>query len=156
MSETSLSVILDAEVAVPDELMPIEEYVETVLMAAAKHLHCSGEVSVLLVDNKTIHQLNLQYRNVDRPTDVLSFPQLEGEDIGGLPNEPILLGDIVVSLPMAVQQAKDYNHSLRREFGFLLVHGFLHLLGFDHGSEEEEKEMFGLQEEILQSLQLTR
>ena len=92
-----------------------------------------AEVSVTFVDNEAIHQLNSQYRNVDRPTDVLSFPLGEnGEYDIDLDTGAKLLGDIVISIPKAMEQAEEYNHSLEREIGFLTVHSMLHLLGYDH------------------------
>lgn len=140
------------------------ELLEQCLQAAAQREDVSGEVVVTLVSNERIHQLNREYRGVDRPTDVLSFAMNEAgegemdiyvveEEIDEFPN---MLGDIVISLPKAQEQANEYGHSLERELGFLAVHGFLHLLGYDHGTEEEEKEMFARQEEILQQIGLTR
>jgi len=122
----------------------------------------SGEVALTFVDDGRIQELNKQYRNIDAPTDVLSFamwegvegePEIlfeEGEDPSGL------LGDIVISLPRARAQSEEYGHSLEREVGFLFVHGFLHLIGYDHMDEETEKAMFSRQEEILQEVGLTR
>lgn len=104
------------------------------------------EVAVTFVDNNQIQQLNRQFRDKDKATDVLSFP-LEEEDA---------LGDIIISIPKAKEQAEQYGHSFEREMGFLAVHGFLHLLGYDHETEEEEKAMFGRQERILQEYGLTR
>lgn len=117
----------------------------------------NGAVSVQIVDNQTIQQFNQTFRRVDRPTDVLSFPQWEtDEEIIELPDEPTPLGDIVISLPKAKQQAAEYGHSLERELGFLAVHGFLHLLGYDHQDAEQEREMFAKQEAILQRIGLQR
>ena len=105
------------------------------------------EVSVVLVNNAEIHELNLLHRNMDKPTDVLSFPMDDEET----------LGDIVISLEQAQIQANDYGHSLEREIGFLTVHSMLHLFGFDHEtSEEDETEMFALQDEILGKMKLGR
>ncbi|MFY0545087.1 rRNA maturation RNase YbeY [Brevibacillus sp. H7] len=147
---------------------PIDEAKQDLLIrclqAAAESEEVSGEVVVTLVNNERIHELNRQYRGVDRPTDVLSFAMNEAgegemdiyvdeEEIEEFPN---MLGDIVISVPKAQEQAKEYGHSLERELGFLAVHGFLHLLGYDHGTEEEEKEMFSRQEAILQKIGLTR
>ena len=110
----------------------------------------NAEVSVRFVDNDTIHELNKQFRNIDRPTDVLSFPLGEdGEYDTDLSTGAKLLGDIVISIPKAMEQAQEYNHSLQREIGFLTVHSMLHLLGYDHAEPEEHKEMFGLQDELL-------
>ena len=93
----------------------------------------NAEVSVRFVDNETIHELNKEFRNIDKPTDVLSFPLGEnGEYDTDLSTGAKLLGDIVISIPKAMEQAQEYNHSLQREIGFLTVHSMLHLLGYDH------------------------
>ncbi len=93
----------------------------------------SAEVSVRFVDNEQIHELNKQFRNIDRPTDVLSFPLGEnGKYDVNLDTGAKLLGDIVISMEKAVEQAKEYNHPLQREISFLTVHSMLHLLGYDH------------------------
>ena len=110
-----------------------------------------SEVSLSIVDDREMHELNLRYRGVDRTTDVLSFP-LEEER----PKEPCLLGDIVVSAPQAVRQAGEYGHSLLREMSFLVVHGTLHLLGYDHVTPDEDEEMQRLQEEVLAALGIGR
>ncbi|WP_420842712.1 rRNA maturation RNase YbeY [Fervidibacillus albus] len=119
----------------------------------------SAELSVTFVDNERITEINRDYRGKNKPTDVISFAleeRTEGEiDIVG-DHMPRVLGDIIISVPKAEQQAKEYGHSFMRELGFLSVHGFLHLLGFDHETETEEKEMFSRQEEILQKFGLTR
>jgi probable rRNA maturation factor len=142
----------------------LQKLMERCLQAAAELEEVSGEVVVTLVDDARIHELNRQYRGVDRPTDVLSFAMNEsgeGEmdifiDEDELDQFPNMLGDIIISVPRAQAQAEEYGHSLERELGFLVVHGFLHLLGYDHGTEEEEKEMFSRQEEVLQKIGLTR
>jgi probable rRNA maturation factor len=142
---------------VPDAMRPVDEaFVRRVLDAAADRLGVEGEVSVSFVDDEEIHALNRAYRGVDRPTDVLSFALEEGDDFPAPDGTLPVLGDIVISVPTAVRQAAEYGHSVERETGFLLVHGFLHLLGYDHDTEEAEREMFGLQEEVLQGLGLTR
>jgi probable rRNA maturation factor len=156
VSENRCTVVCDFEVTTLERWNLKEEFVASVLAAAGEELGVCGEVSVLVVDDSRIHQLNREFRDVDRPTDVLSFSQLEGESMGGLPEEPVLLGDIVVSAPTAVRQAEEYGHTVAREFAFLLVHGFLHLLGYDHETPEEETEMFALQEKILERLSLAR
>lgn len=119
----------------------------------------NSELSLSFVDNNRIHEINREYRGIDRPTDVISFAleeQTEEEmDIVG--NDlPRVLGDIIISIPKAKEQAEEYGHSFIRELGFLAVHGFLHLLGYDHGTNEEEREMFHKQEEILKEFGLTR
>ncbi|MCL6547836.1 MAG: rRNA maturation RNase YbeY [Alicyclobacillus sp.] len=153
-----LTVDLDVRTRLPEGEDLGEAFVRRVLEAAAVHLGEWGEVSVSLVGDEEIHQLNREYRGVDRPTDVLSFPLLEGEEDPEpmVPGQPRLLGDIVVSVPTAVRQADAYGHSLQRELGFLLVHGFLHLLGFDHADEASEREMFALQEQVLAGVGLSR
>ncbi|MCM1334263.1 MAG: rRNA maturation RNase YbeY [Bacteroides sp.] len=119
--------------------------------------HDNFEVSVSFVDNAEIRALNAKHRANDRETDVLSFPML---DEGGFPANPdtdcLMLGDIVISLEKAFEQAKEYGHGFERELAFLTVHSMLHLLGYDHLDEEEEKEMLGKQELILNSLGITR
>lgn len=107
-------------------------------------------VSVLITDNDEIQGLNLEYRQKDAPTDVLSFPLFDEE--GNLDDEE--LGDIVISLEKAKAQAEEYNHSLKREVAFLTAHSMLHLLGYDH--ENGEQEMYVKQDEILNQLGITR
>ena len=112
------------------------------------------EVSVPFTDNEKIRELNAQYRNIDRATDVLSFPLFD-EDFED--EEDLALGDVVLSLEKAEAQAKEYGHSFERECAFLVVHSVLHLIGYDHEtSEEDEKEMFFRQEEIMKMLKLER
>ena len=141
-----------------------EELIKHCLMAAAELEEVSGEVVITLVDDARIHEINREYRGVDRPTDVISFAMNESgegepeifvaeDEVDEFPNA---LGDIIISIPRTKEQAEEYGHSFERELGFLTVHGFLHLLGYDHGSPEEEKEMFGRQEEILAKIGLTR
>lgn len=133
------------------------DLIKKLFLSVVEMENLSGEmeVSVTFVDNEKIRELNKQYRNVDKPTDVLSFPLEEETDIhdGSMPR---FFGDIVISIPKAKQQALDYNHSFERELGFLAVHGFLHLLGYDHQTEEQEKIMFQKQKEILDKHGLTR
>lgn len=115
-----------------------------------------AEVSVTFTDNEGIHVLNREYRNVDRPTDVLSFPLSDGEDYD-TDGDAVLLGDIVISLERAQTQAEEYGHSFEREVAFLTVHSMLHLLGYDHEtSPEDERDMFARQDEILISAGMTR
>ncbi len=116
-----------------------------------------GEVAITLTDNLTIHKLNKEYRNIDAPTDVLSFP-LEDEE--GIVIEdvdyPLHYGDIIISALRAKEQATEFGHSLQRELSFLVAHGFLHLLGYDHETKEEEQVMFAKQEEVLQMVGINR
>ncbi len=110
------------------------------------------EVDVSLVDDKTIHEINKNYRNVDRVTDVISFAFNDDKDPKDQINDETtlrMLGEILICLPQAKRQAKAIGNSLDRELGFLFVHGLLHLLGYDHQTKEEEGVMFPLQEKIL-------
>lgn len=118
----------------------------------------NAEVSVSFVDNERIHQLNLMHRNVDRETDVLSFPLGEnGEYDTNLSTGAKLLGDIVISVEKAMEQAELYNHSLQREIGFLTVHSMLHLLGYDHENGGiEEVHMREKEETVLTKIGLKR
>ncbi|MDQ1144999.1 putative rRNA maturation factor [Bacillus sp. SORGH_AS 510] len=135
--------------------------VERLLAFAAKKLNVEehSEVSVTYVTNEKIHEINREFREKDAPTDVISFAMEElgeGEiELKGV-DMPRILGDIIISVAKTKEQAEDYGHSFLRELGFLAVHGFLHLLGYDHMTEEEEKEMFTLQKEILNDYGLTR
>ena len=112
------------------------------------------EFSVIIVDNERIHKINKEYRGIDRPTDVISFALEDSEGVE-LENYRIL-GDIYISIDKVKEQAKSYGHSERRELAFLTVHGFLHLLGYDHMEPDEEKIMFAKQEEILNGFGITR
>ena len=115
-----------------------------------------GQVSfnVIIVDNDYIHKLNKEYRKIDRPTDVITFALEDYDDIKY--EDFRLLGDIYISLDKAKSQAIEYGHSFKREICFLAVHGFLHLLGYDHMKKEEEKIMFARQELILNEENITK
>ena len=112
------------------------------------------EFSVIIVDNKRIHEINKEYRGIDRPTDVISFALEDNEEIEF--DHYRVLGDIYISIDKVREQAKEYGHSEKRELAFLTVHGFLHLLGYDHMKPEDEKIMFARQEEILNGFGITR
>lgn len=132
------------------------ETVEKVLYSAIEKEKLNNiEFNIIIVDNKYIHELNKMYRNIDRETDVITFA-LEDENTIIVPEEKRILGDIYISIDKAEDQAKEYGHSLLRELSFLAVHGFYHLLGYDHQTEEEEKIMFRKQEEVLDSYGITR
>ncbi len=138
------------------------EMLENLLNHAAneEEVRPGSEVSVMFVDNERITEINREYRGKDQPTDVISFA-LDDEEEGEEPliigeELPHLLGEIVISVPKIVDQATEYGHSFERELGFLSVHGFLHLLGYDHMTEEDEKEMFGKQKALLEQYGLTR
>ena len=111
--------------------------------------------NLIIVDNEYIHELNRTYRNIDRETDVITFA-LEDEDSIVLPSDERVLGDIYISIDKAESQALEYGHSLLRELSFLAVHGFYHLLGYDHMTEEDEKVMFKKQEEVLEEYGISR
>lgn len=113
------------------------------------------EVSCVLVDDERIHEINREYRHIDRSTDVISFA-MEDNDQFYVEGMPRTLGDIFISVDHAKKQAEEYSHSLRREMCFLFTHGILHLLGYDHMTDEQEKEMFGLQDQILGALSIER
>ena len=136
--------------------MLVREAIETTLDFEDFQNAC--EVSVTFTDNEGIHELNKKYRGVDKPTDVLSFPLF---DYDGVSEEPPVdeilnnLGDIVISLEKAKEQAEEYGHSYKRETAFLCVHSMLHLLGYDHEkSEEEDRDMRARQTEIMRIMGL--
>ena len=135
--------------------------IESLLHFAAKQesVEDGSELSVIFVTNDRIQEINREYRDKDKATDVISFAMEElGE--GEIPlsgvDMPRILGDIIISLAKAKEQAEDYGHSFIRELGFLSVHGFLHLLGYDHEIEEDEQKMFGRQKDILDEFGLKR
>lgn len=137
------------------------EELEQLLQLAAKmeNVPEEAELSVTFVDNSRIQEMNRDYRGKDAPTDVISFAMEElgeGEvEIHGADIPPVL-GDIIISVPKTIEQAENYGHSFMRELGFLSVHGFLHLLGYDHMNEVDERKMFSRQREILERYGLTR
>ena len=128
--------------------------IDDLLQFAASYLKLpeETEMSVTFMDNAAIQVINRDYRGKDAPTDVISFA-LEEEGENPLPR---VLGDIMISIERAAEQAEAYGHSYDRELGFLAVHGFLHINGYDHMTPEDEKEMFGLQKEILDAYGLKR
>ncbi|MGF3103756.1 rRNA maturation RNase YbeY [Rossellomorea sp. DUT-2] len=135
--------------------------VQNILNFAAnkEEVEDDSEVSVTFVTNERIQEINREYRHKDQPTDVISFALEElGEDeveiVGG--QFPRVLGDIIISIDRAKEQAEEYNHSFSRELGFLALHGFLHLLGYDHVEEMDEKKMFQRQKDILDEYGLKR
>lgn len=115
-----------------------------------------AEVSISFVSEEEIQAINRDYRDKDEVTDVISFALLDDDSDVDIIGMPVTLGDIIINTNRADEQAKEYNHSYKRELMFLSLHGFLHLLGFDHMNEEDEKEMFGLQKEILDAFGLSR
>lgn len=147
-----------------------EKVINNVVEAAIDYEECPFEcdVNVVLTDNERIHEVNKEFRDMDKPTDVLSFPMVEysaPSEFDEVENYDeyfhpetgeLLLGDIMISVDKVREQAENYGHSLERELGFLVAHSMLHLFGYDHMEEEERVVMETKQEEILQGIGLTR
>lgn len=147
-----------------------EEVITTVINAAMDYENCpyEAEISVTLTDNESIKTINSEFRNIDNPTDVLSFPMIEYDMPGDFSmleyddsvfnpeTGELVLGDIVISVEKAKAQAKEYGHSSKRELAFLIAHSMLHLFGYDHMEEEEMKIMEFKQEDILKGLDINR
>ena len=148
----------------------LDELINTVILESIDYVECpyECEVMVTLTDNDTIWSINKEHRNIDRPTDVLSFPMLEFDTPGDFSKAEddmsnfnpdtgeLMLGDIVISLDKVVSQAEEYNHSTKRELAFLVAHSMLHLSGYDHIDDDERKVMEEKQSEILNRLGITR
>ena len=149
----------------------VEEIAGRVIEEALEYGNCPYEVivDVLLCDNEGIHVMNREHRGIDRPTDVLSFPNVDYEtpaDFSGIEDSiedyfdpesgELCLGDIVISVDKVLEQAKEYGHSPKREYAFLIAHSMLHLLGYDHMEPDEAAVMEHKQEEILNRLGITR
>ena len=159
----SHQIMFEAEVDVPHGL---EALLNTVITAAldAEDVDAPCEVNILVTDDRAIHEINLDMRQVDRPTDVLSFPMFElspGQKPGAEDADPatglVPLGDMVISLERAEAQAQEFGHSVEREVSYLAVHSVLHLLGYDHMDEGEMKaQMRSREEAILTALGITR
>lgn len=132
---------------VEEDIGELEE-VRNFIDFALKYLKLDNVMfNVIIVDNEEIHKINKEYRNIDRPTDVISFALEDDETFIKLDKR--ILGDIYISIDKAKEQAEEYGHALLRELCFLTIHGILHLLGYDHMEKDEEKIMFELQERIL-------
>ncbi len=141
----------------PRELEQIENLLQ--FAADAQEVNDGTELAVTFVDNERIKEINREFRDKDQATDVISFAMEEmgeGEIRIVGENIPVHLGDIIISLQKATEQSEEYGHTFIRELGFLSVHGFLHLLGYDHMNEEDEKKMFSLQTKILNEFGLIR
>ena len=150
--------------------LPCEELARTVIEAALDDVGCpyEAEVNLLLTMNEQIHEMNLEFRGIDRATDVLSFPMtefpspadyayLDTDDSSFDPETgELMLGNIVISKERAKEQAEEYGHSVEREFAFLIAHSMLHLLGYDHMEDEERLVMEKKQREVLEMLGITR
>lgn len=162
-----MSVFIDnrQDGVVVDETMEI--LVSQVVDKVLQYEGCTEdyEISISFVGNEEIRSLNLEYRGIDKATDVLSFPMLEftedeleedDDPEAEYIDEEIALGDIVISMEKVLEQSEEYGHSFNRELSFLLVHGMLHLLGYDHEEDASEGEMFEKQELILKEMNLTK
>ena len=125
--------------------------IDKLISFALNYLNIENAVlNIIIVDNETIHKINKEYRNIDRPTDVISFALEDNKDFIDIGYR--ILGDIYISIDKVREQSINYNHSFLRELSFLSIHGLLHLLGYDHMNEEDEKEMFHLQDVILDEI----
>ena len=128
------------------------DYLNDVLSYAIKKLKVDNSYfNIIFIDDEEMHKMNKEYRGIDKTTDVLSFALNDNKRIDTPVN---VLGDIFISIPKMIEQSKEYNHSEKRELSFLAVHGLLHLLGYDHMNKDDEIKMFGLQEEILNELNI--
>ena len=151
--------------------LDLYQIAQDVVSCALDYMDCpyEAQVSILITDDDEIHRINLEQRQIDRPTDVLSFPMVnyetpgdfsfleeDSEDCFDPDSGELLLGDIVISADKVAAQAEEYGHSRRREYAFLIAHSMLHLMGYDHMTPEDAAEMERLQEEILQQLNISR
>ena len=146
---------IEVFIQVKEEIKELETIKKVLYSAMEKEKLENTSFNLIIVNNEYIHELNKTYRKIDKATDVITFA-LEDENTIILPEEERILGDIYISIEKAKEQAKEYNHSLLRELSFLAVHGFYHLLGYDHQTKEEEKIMFEKQEEVLEAHGITR
>lgn len=147
-----------------------EQIADTVVEGVLNYENCpyEAEVNLLLTMNKEIQEMNAQFREIDRATDVLSFPMIDFENTGefdfleeddsyfNCDTGELMLGDIVISKEKVIAQAEEYGHTIKREYAFLIAHSMLHLLGYDHMEEQERLEMERKQQEILEQLGITR
>lgn len=151
-----LSILNEQNLIVIDEAL--ETLLEKLMKASVVHEghEFEGEVSLVFCDDDYIKSLNQTHRNIDKKTDVLSFPQYDQLCINPTKDPFVYLGDVVISTDTAKEQAKEYGHSLNREVGFLFVHSMFHLLGYDHDTDEHQQEMREKEEAVLKTCQLTR
>ena len=165
-----MSILMDNELEFQfdfDYVQVANDVVDTTLVI--EDCPYAAEVNITLVDDDTILELNKEFRDIAKPTDVLSFPMLEfpkPADYDILKNSAelyfhpdsgeLILGDIVISVPTAIRQAQEYEHEIKREYAFLIAHSMLHLLGYDHLEEQEARQMEEKQEKILEKLTITR
>lgn len=150
--------------------LPCKELAEKIINAALDYANCpyEAEVNLLLTMNDEIQEMNQNFRSIDRPTDVLSFPMIDYEEAGNFDfledvmdafhpeSGELMLGDIVISKEKVISQAEEYGHSVEREYAFLIAHSMLHLFGYDHMEDDERIIMEQKQKEILETLQIVR
>ena len=146
-----------------EENKDYEKLINKVINECFKNENMQGlklYVSINLTVNEVIHKLNKEYRNIDKATDVLSFPMFEAEELEQIKKENLdeedILGDMVISIPRVEEQAVEYGHSFERELAYMCVHSFYHLLGYDHMVEEDKKKMRAKEDEVLNILKITR
>lgn len=163
----TITVEAETEVDFPFDYKELAEHVITFTIDH-ENFPFEAEVNLLLVDNEKIHEINKEYREIDRPTDVLSFPLLSYETAGDFENiedcddnfnpdtGEVMLGDIIISVDKVKEQASAYGHSCKREFAFLIVHSMLHLFGYDHMAPEEAVFMENKQKNILNEMNILR
>lgn len=136
------------------------DFIENVLEECFKEENLNNTklyVNILLTNSKNIRTINKEHRNIDKETDVLSFPMFEKDEIKNINSENVdVLGDIVISIEQVKKQAEEYEHSFDRELAYMLVHGFYHLMGYDHMNEEDKKEMRSKEENVLNNLKIYR
>lgn len=164
-----MSIFIEKETEIPLDF-DYESLIHKVIAYALNHEQCpyEAEVNVVLTDNVSIHEINKEYRKIDRPTDVLSFPMIEYDTPGNFDGiderndyfnpetGELILGDIMISLEKVKEQAEEFGHSQQRELGFLVAHSMLHLFGYDHMEPEEAAVMEGRQKEIMEHLGIFR
>lgn len=157
----------EGEITLP---IPCEQIAKEVTEAVLDYVGCpyEAEVNLLLTTDEEIHRMNREFRGIDRPTDVLSFPMIDYDEPGEFDfledqddcfhpeTGELVLGDIVISKEKVISQAEEYGHSIKREFAFLIVHSMLHLTGYDHIEEEDRIVMEAKQKEVLALLQISR
>ena len=155
MNNLSIDILWEVE-----EEKNIESLINSVVKKALEMQNVTADVelSVVITDNENIRQINNEFRDKDMPTDVLSFPGYESEDINEVKqsDDLMVIGDIIISKEKVVEQAKEYGNTFEREFAYLLVHGILHLLGYDHMEDDEKAVMRVEEERILSELNLSR
>ena len=143
-----------------EENKEYQDIINTVVEACFKEEKLQNKnlyINVILTNPKNIKETNKKYRNIDKETDVLSFPMFEKEEIANIEgNIPDVLGDIVISIERVKEQAKEYGHSFERELSYMVVHGFYHLMGYDHMVEDEKIQMRQKEENVLEKLKILR